>query len=171
MAPIFIPLLGINSSRFVYKILSADALKNDPKAMCIVQSDASGTDGYGYYFSYLRDDRREYVSKRWVPPLSPTTTSHTFELKALSDFLQNRCVARNAVLVWLTDNEGATWSINKGSCHELDALPILSNILELCDQYQLQILALWVPRESNLLADYLSHLATLLNRDEVSGHL
>jgi hypothetical protein len=33
--------------------------------------------------------------------------------------------------------------------------------------YRLQIVALWVPRELNDLADYLSHLSFLVDRDHV----
>jgi 8-oxo-dGTP pyrophosphatase MutT (NUDIX family) len=45
----------------------------------------------------------------------------------------------------------------------------MEEILELCDVLRVQIVALWVPREENELADYLSHLSFILNRDSVGG--
>ena len=41
------------SSSLVYRILSADTLSRDPNSVDVVQSDVSGTDGYGYHHSYL----------------------------------------------------------------------------------------------------------------------
>lgn len=152
-----------------YKILSAEELQNNPRGMFVLQSDASGTDGFGYYAGYVHDKDLQYVSKQWEPPLSPDATSHMFELRVLEDFLLHGCDVRDAVLVWISDNEGATWSINKGRTHEPAAHPVLRNILHQCDRYHLQIVALWVPRERNELADYLSHLAYYLNRSEVRG--
>jgi hypothetical protein len=46
----------------------------------------------------------------------------------------------------------------------------LTRILHYCDLYHLQVLALWVPREQNTFADYLSHLSMYLDRSTVSGH-
>ena len=152
-----------------YKILSAEELQANPKGMFLLQSDASGTDGFGYYSGYLNDTELQYVSKRWEPPLSAEATSHMFELRVLEDFLLYNCTVRDAVLVWISDNEGATWSVNKGRTREPAAHPVLRNILHQCDRYYLQIVALWVPRERNELADYLSHLAFYLNRSEVRG--
>jgi hypothetical protein len=39
-------------------------------------------------------------------------------------------------------------------------------ILKGCDEKKLQLVALWIPREENLLADYLSHICVYLNRGE-----
>lgn len=152
-----------------YKILSAEELQNNPQSMYFLQSDASGTDGFGYYSGFLRDTDLQYVSKVWDPPLPATESSHMFELRVLEDFLLHGCTVRDAVLVWISDNEGATWSINKGRTKEPAALPVMRNILHQCDRYHLQIIAVWVPRERNELADYLSHLAHYLNRSEVRG--
>jgi hypothetical protein len=45
----------------------------------------------------------------------------------------------------------------------------LEDILEICDERHLQILAVWTPRESNELADYLSHLSHRMFRSNVGG--
>jgi hypothetical protein len=151
-----------------YPILSADVLLNDNESIMIVQSDASGTDGFGYYFGYFRSEGLEYVSKQW-PRERVLISSHTDELWALCDYLEFRCKVRGAILVWITDSESAMWSVNKGRCFEPSGLDLVERILNRCDLYQLQIVALWVPRELNELADYLSHLSFLVGREEVSG--
>jgi len=93
-----------------------------------------------------------------------------FELYALSDFLIETTV-RRCVLVWITDNESSTWAVNKGNCKDPASRALLASILGLCDSHQLQIIALWVPKESNQSADYLSHLSPYLNRSTVYGRL
>jgi hypothetical protein len=151
-----------------YPILSADELLSNSESIVVVQSDASGTDGFGYYFSYFRAESLQYVSRRW-PPWRVLISSHTDELWALCDYLESTCLARNAILVWITDSESAMWSVNKGRCFEPEGLVLVERILRMCDLYRLQIVALWVPREQNELADYLSHLSFLVDRDSVEG--
>lgn len=156
------------SAGIEYSILSASELLSNPEAVVILQSDASGTDGFGYYFSYLSASQLSWVSKRW--PLGYlSVSSHTDELAALADFLECSCSAREAVLVWVTDSESAMWSVNKGRCFEPSGELVLTRVLHWCDVFHLQIVALWVPRELNELADHLSHLACSVDRDEVSG--
>jgi len=69
------------STPLVYKILSADSLARDPHSMYIVQSDASGVDGFGYFHSYLNDSEVHYVSKRWDGSLEDPCNSMCFELR------------------------------------------------------------------------------------------
>jgi hypothetical protein len=155
-----------------YRILSASEIKENPRSILVIQSDASGTDGFGYYWGYAAEtEELRYTARRWMPPLDPGTSSHAFELMVLEYFLTNECSASDAVLVWVTDNEGATWSINKGRCREPAAVELVASILRVCDERRLQIIAVWVPREENELADYLSHLAVFMDRDSVQGPL
>lgn len=156
------------SSGIEYSILSAEELLVNPESIMILQSDASGTDGFGYYFGYYRSEKVAWVSKRWTSD-HIEHSSHTDELWALADYLDSNCMARDAILVWVTDSESAMWSVNKGRCFEISGEEVLRRILNQCDHYRLQIIALWVPRELNELADYLSHLSFCINRDQVSG--
>ena len=156
------------SSPLVYRILSADTLSRDPASVYVVQSDASGTDGYGYYHSYLNSKDLQYVSKRWDGSLDYPDNSMWFELRSLSDFLEETTIS-DCMLVWLNDNEASTHVVNKGNCKDPASRLLLSSILTRCDQLHLQIIAIWVPRESNQFADYLSHLSTYLHRSSVYG--
>lgn len=153
-----------------YKIWSAAELIDDPHSLLIVQSDASGTDGFGYYSGYYSDPELEYkyVSKSWTTP--PNGKSHTEELLALEDFLLES-QPQSVMLCWVSDSESAVWSVNKGRCAEPDGLAVLTRILCLCDCYRIQLIALWVPREENTLADYLSHYATTSDRSVLRGWL
>lgn len=159
------------SSNTEYKIWSASELLADPHSMVIVQSDASGTDGYGYFSGYYSEDESQYtyVSKRWVGRFDQLD-SHTAELMALEDYLQSSQL-QDVMLVWVSDCEPAVFSLNKGRCDEDKALVVLSNILRMCDAAHVHIVGLWVPREENTLADYLSHYAHHSDRDELRGWL
>lgn len=157
-----------------YRILSASELLADPHSIYIIQSDASGTDGFGYYSGYYQDLELSYVSKPWAASRASWTasqfSSHSDELEALADFLIN-CSISNCLLVWITDSQSAAFSVLKGSCHEPRGFDLLTTIFRICDQRHLQLMALWVPRDHNELADYLSHLASYLHRDSVAGSL
>ena len=61
----------------------------------------------------------------------------------------------------------SAWAILKGRCRESESASILSSILELCDEFSVLLLALWVPREHNELADFLSHLSFVVNRQSI----
>ena len=155
-------------SLLVYRILSADTLSRDPASVYVVQSDASGTDGYGYYHSYLNSKDLQYVSERWDGSLDYPYNSIWFKLRSLADFLEETTI-NDCMLVWLNDNEASTHGVNKGNCKDPASRLLLSSILTRCDQLHLHIIAIWVPRESNLFADYLSHLSTYLHRSSVYG--
>ena len=102
------------STPLVFRILSAETLARDPTSIYVVQSDASGTDGFGYYHSYLNAKDVHYVSKRWDGTLYHPDNSMYFELRSLVDFVDDTTIS-NCVLVWLNDNEASTHGINKGN--------------------------------------------------------
>ena len=143
------------STPLVFRILSAETLARDPTSIYVVQSDASGTDGFGYYHSYLNATDVHYVSKRWDGALYHPDNSMYFELRSLADFVDDTTIS-NCVLVWLNDNEASTHGINKGNCKDPVSRLLLASILSRCDSLHLQIIAIWVPREPNQFADYLS---------------
>lgn len=72
-------------------------------------------------------------------------------------------------MLWVTDSTSAALSINKGNCASPEGYSELERILEYCDGNGLELIAFWVPREENLLADYLSHLSAMLDRDQARG--
>ena len=151
-----------------YRILNSRSLVKDQHSIYIVRSDASCTDGYGYFGGWIgsRIDESTFTSVRW--PSVSKISSHAAELTSLSHSLEN-LKHQPQMLIWLTDCLSAAWSVNKGGCHEDRGYDLIEKILEECDTRKLIVLALWIPREKNILADYLSHLAVYMDRDEVSG--
>ena len=75
----------------------------------------------------------------------------------------NKSKAR--LVFWVTDCSGAAWSINKGHCRSEESIDVLSEILQICDEKKIWIVALWWPREQGLLEVFLTHLSSLINRD------
>jgi hypothetical protein len=152
-----------------YSIISADELLSTPDKLVVMQSDAAGEDGFGYYYGGLEEVESKFVSVAWGGQFT-FDTSHNGELQALLHFLLGR-QTKDQLIIWVSDALAAVWSINKGRCYEDVAFETLSRILTLCDNLRCQILALWVPREQNTLADYLSHLSRYANRPEVRGEV
>lgn len=151
-----------------YRILSSEELINDEQSIYYVQSDASGDDGYGFYYGTYQQSHLKYYCSVWDEdrPIS----SHAMEMFSLSAFLlKYGSLVRDKIVVWISDSTSAVASINKGSCNRPEGRKILGSIFDCCDDLHIELVALWAPRESNILADYLSHLAVLLGRDEVEG--
>lgn len=152
-----------------YRILSSDELLQDEQSIFYVQSDASGDDGYGFYYGTYQQTDLKYYGTLWDDdrPFS----SHAMEMYSLSTFLSKYGIlVRDKILVWISDSTSAVASINKGSCKRPEGRKILSAIFDCCDDLHVELVALWAPRESNILADYLSHLAVLLGRNEIEGN-
>jgi hypothetical protein len=152
-----------------YPIFSASELLADQQRIYFVQSDASGDDGFGYYHGTISERDPRYYSQEWDSQCE-FRSSHNGELQALNSFLVREEV-ENRVLVWVSDSLSAVWSVNKGRCHADVSMETLEEILEACDRRHLQLLAIWVPREHNEMADYLSHLSRDLLRSSVEGSL
>jgi hypothetical protein len=157
-----------------FPLLSPNMLASDPSAIYHITSDASGPDGYGYFHGYLSDSNPQYASRRWSSAADFDHSLHG-ELTALHHFMTNLhrqpLPATVKLLLWTTDAQSAALAVNKGSCRNAASLKLLTDVLDICDSYRVQLVALWVPREHNTLADYLSHLATSLNRSSVSGRI
>lgn len=64
------------------------------------------------------------------------------------------------VVVVTTDNEANAFSLNNGSAGE-ESFDLVAEILVLADQFNLRLVADWVPREFNELSDALSRLSPL----------
>jgi hypothetical protein len=152
-----------------YPILSASRLLECPELIHVVQSDASGIDGFGYLESSLQEDSPRYVARTWDDPYM-FGTSHNGELQALLHFVDTTD-ARGRLLLWVSDCLAAVWSVLKGRCYEELALETLERILRRCDEKKLQLVAFWIPREQNLLPDYLSHLCVYMNSKQAGGSM
>ncbi len=151
-----------------YPIVSAEDLMLNPEYISMVVSDASGPDGFGYYWGAIDDEDFSVYAKVWGGKYE-FISSHTGELQALRHYLEFNFATGSKVLIWVTDCLSAMFTVNKGRCREESGLKVLEEILDLCDEYKVQLLALWVPRESNMISDFLSHLCVIVNREEYEG--
>jgi len=70
-----------------YPIVSAEELLSNPESICMMASDASGTDGFGYYWGNIDSDDFSVYAKRWGGKYE-FVSSHTGELQALRHFLE-----------------------------------------------------------------------------------
>jgi hypothetical protein len=153
-----------------YPILSGRSIAEDPSShVYCVRSDASGIDGRGGYHGHLGCTSVEYWSTSWRPEDTHIReVSMAAELYALLDFCRgHHC--DHKVIIWVTDSPAAAFVILKGYTSVRIAQPILREIMGLADSQFNQLVALWIPREENEFADYLSHLSVTLNKPHVSG--
>jgi len=159
---------GVPSMR-EYPILSASRLLDEEGLIRLIVSDASGPDGLGYFHGPFGADENSYqfYSAVWGSGYI-FHNSHNGELSALLHFLRH-CECRECLLVWVTDSLSGVWSILKGRSVKETSMETIRAIFELADQKRIQIVPLWVPRDLNVFADYLSHLSSTLNRPEVAG--
>ena len=157
-------------STLSYPILSPSVLFSTPNSVVILQSDASGPDGFGYISGFLDEIDPVFYASQWIPSEAALcdSSSHFAELRALQHFI-SQCTFTDKLLLWITDSQSACFSVNNGSCHELPSLDLLSTVLATCDSLNIYVLAIWVPRDINILPDYLSHFASSISRLEVSG--
>ena len=73
-----------------------------------------------------------------------------FALKRIAPRYSNR------VIVFTTDNIGNVFALNKGSSRSADCFPIIFRIFEIAAQYNIYLIADWIPREWNMFSDHIS---------------
>ena len=129
---------------FACRIFNSSEILADPTCFQLVQSDASGTDGFGYVCSSFGDDDYQYFSKTWI---TRPAHSHQAELLALLAYVRKDLV-RGSLIMWITDSQSCAWTINKGNFDDPSGKIILAEILGSCDSSQCQLFALWIPPRS-----------------------
>lgn len=142
---------------------SADELKwvpfwpKAPTISCRIFSDASGDGGFGViindtiYRGSWNSWTKEYSSglKELIPIL--------FALHQIGPLYTNH------VLVFTTDNLGNTFALNKGSSRAKDSFDLIFQIFELAAQYNIYIVADWIPREWNMFSDCISKIFSFIS--------
>ena len=89
-----------------YPILNGQELLSNPGWVEILQSDASGTDGFGYIWSILGEENGSYswYASQWG--LDVPSQSHEAEIRALHHFIIQRTHS-SKLIVWVSDSESA----------------------------------------------------------------
>ena len=154
-----------------YPILNYHSLSASNK-LIVIQSDASGPDGHGLIYGSLNSVDPHFFAKVWDSNFTPEY-SHQFELVSIKDFFKEKkdSLGLNCLYIWLSDAASSVWSINKGYCSSQASFIVLSDIFESLEFLKSFIVGFWIPREENLIADYLSHYAKFCNVEKIEGYL
>ena len=152
-----------------YPIRSAQDLLASPGAIHVLQSDASGDSrhGFGYFHGALSSENPRVFAQRWESGFRLRSTQY-IELRAPEHFLLHAGVECQ-LLIWVTDSIAAAYAVNKGAGRGLENTELLCSLLDAADAHRIDVVAIWLPRELNSFADFLSHLAFIFDRDSVSA--
>ena len=129
-----------------------------------IQQDA-GEEGLGYFSALMEEGFRRI---RWYARTLETTieTSSTFkELSTIHWALENRSEWTNRLVVAVFDSSAAAFGVNNGGSSAPSCMELIERIYEICDERNITLVALWVPRAKNTFADMLTHLC-IYNRTE-----
>jgi hypothetical protein len=144
----------------------------------VTVTDFSGIDGVGGVSGLLTDPDPRYFSRQLDGQALAAHSSFTGELTGFLDDLRRDLALHNdgttaevLLHIWVTDNEGAAHAINSGRCSQDGGVELLEEIFPIATALRRTLLAVWVPRADNVLADNLSHLAASLNVRSVEGAL
>ena len=132
-------------------------------------SDSSGDEAFGYFHGVAANGDPAYTSVAWPPGFKPPSSMNG-ELLALLHFVSEMTLT-DCLLVWVSDSLSGVQALNAGRAKQARDLEIISGILGGCDEARVAVVGLWVPREENTLADYLSHLAVYLGVGRVDGDI
>jgi hypothetical protein len=153
-----------------YPILSTSEILSDPKLLQVVCSDASIPDGQGYYYGSLSDENPMFHAAQWGVEKGEPGSSMLAELRSLDHYVEHHGM-KGTLVVWVTDALSAAFTVNSGRCSSEESLALMRTLLERCDIMRIQLVAVWVPRELNELADMLSHYAVRTGRCEAEGFI
>ena len=128
-----------------------------PVPVVVSKGDSSGDDHAGFGLVYGGD----VLCGRWADKVALSTT--TIELvPLLCGLRQFGDEWKGRLVVFGTDNSGTFFGINagrlKGGINEAVDNALLAEIFDLCFEHSIDLLASWVPRSFNQLADDLSKL-------------
>jgi hypothetical protein len=135
---------------------------SEKMAFTVFKSDASGNDSSGVgAVGWGAHCGSEAIFSRWSPGSADGHASLMLELIACREslaFFGPKCRG-HWVLAGL-DNSGAAQAINKGRCpNNGPANRVIAQIFDLVYEYDLELSAVWTPREFNTAADELSKSA------------
>ena len=158
-----------------FPIINTATLLDDAQCLGLLigVTDFSGPDGVGGYFGRLHDQDPEVFTVGWYDGTGPASSlvGELYALWYLLRLLSERDQPPPCKLfIWVTDNLGAAFCVNAGSCDdEHDGRILLELIFDLAMELGWFLLALWHPRTLNTLADYYSHLSRIMGVDALTS--
>ena len=116
-------------------------------------TDASGTKGFGFH----TDDYYIQEHHDWNNDMFSGNDMLEKELYPLVYFLENYgFYYEHEIIIWLCDNAAAVLTTNGGAARNVESNQLIIRYLLASSKHNIQVLAIWIPREYNELADYLS---------------
>ena len=123
----------------------------------VVYSDAYQP-GYG---GYVISDKQDLVCQGHWPADEKGKSSTWRELRAVYHILSSMAhILTGHKVQWYTDNQNRTCIVNRGSAKP-DLQTLAEQIVDLYNNHRLSVIPVWVPRDKNQLADYLSKLSNV----------
>ena len=133
-----------------------------------VQTDA-GDEGLGYWFTTPQENFRNLTWAACTLPSCQSATSSTWkELNTVLWALQQHPEWNGQSIIFVLDSAVAAFDLNSGTCYS-GSFATLCSILSLCSSSYIHLVALWVPREENTFADYLTHHCVISRKDADEG--
>lgn len=121
-----------------------------------LQQDA-GDEGLGYFTAMMKED---FKRVRWYACTlkDDNVTSSTFkELSTTVWAVKSHREWSNRLVVAVFDSSAAAFGVNNGSSPSAACMGLIEELYLLCDELNITIVALWIPRTENSFADMLTH--------------
>ena len=115
----------------------------------------SGDDGMGYFHYPIRATKAHWYACPWVDHVPSSSTEK--ELSTLLWAISSHPEWSNHVVVAVFDSSASALAINNATTDSVECWGVLHQIYEIADRINVTLAALWVERESNTFADYLTH--------------
>ena len=121
-------------------------------------SDASGTIGYGFH----SEDMSIVESYKWPRSMIDVSDMLVKELFPFVVFIEKygeRFANKN--ILWCTDNAAAAMTQNGGAARNSEPNELIIRISNVTEHWNIGVITIWIPRELNVFADYLSKTANM----------
>ena len=164
-------------------VFSPLALQSDPQRVMVVVTDASGDQsegGGGFWGPLSTTGNRRWLSFSWdgsgqgARRLDSSAHAELWTvLRLLRAATAEPQKARQPRLVFvIVDASSAAYALNKGRVgggSSADMQQVMTDITDLLATHYMVLIALWVPRDHNAIADSLSHLSASLSLALIRG--
>ncbi len=164
-------------------IFSALSLQADPQRVLVVVTDASGEQsegGGGFWGTLGAASSKEWLSFSWegsgqgAQRLDSSAHAELWTvLRVLRAATAEATEAQRPRLAFvIVDASSAAYALNKGRVgggSSADMQQVVTDIMDMLAAHCIVLIALWVPREHNAIADSLSHLSASLSLALTSG--
>ena len=119
-----------------------------------IYSDASGLDGFGYH----SEDLSIVESFAWPVHMIEVEDMLWKELHPFVIFIESHGQRfQGRTIIWLCDNAAAAMTMNGGAARNQESNDCIMRIIVCMRKWKISVFAFWIPRNLNILADYLSH--------------